>query len=86
MTRDVAGDYSARRLHLDSAMAEWASHYHDRGNSGFLEAAGDVSDGHVTVRSDRYEQRGVHFVLFEQRDPFRNRLFSQVDLGSESHE
>ncbi len=80
VARDVARDNGARRLHLDGAMAEGSGHYDDCGDSGFLEAAGDMSDGHVAVRSDGYEQRRVHLFLLEQGDPFRDRLFSEVDL------
>ena len=61
-------------------MPKGTGHYDDRGNACFLEAAGDMSDGHVAVGSDGHQQCRVHPFLFEQWDPPGNRLFLEVNL------
>ena len=48
-----------------------------RGDAGFFQKAGEVSDGHVADRSDRHQQHCVYLLLLEHFDPLWRSSFEQ---------
>lgn len=70
-------DDQTRQPHGDQALTKGPDRDHDRHNAAFFQQPGDVSDGHVTDRSGRHEQRGIHLLLLQD---FVNELHNYVGI------
>ncbi len=79
--KGIAGHENPRQLHCFTNMLEGVDHDDHRWGSCFFKGSCEVSDRHVTDRSDRYEQRNVSVEILDFLHPLGEQLLEPEVRG-----
>ncbi len=79
--KGISGHHNPRQLHCLTNMLEGVAHDDDGWSSCFFKGSCEVSDRHVTDRSDRYEQDDVSLKILDPLHPLWKELFEPEMRG-----